>query len=1459
MASSAGLLGAISPATTLPGRTLHSDESSIPSDALVLTDRAVPAVPGPTFYANVSANTTGYDTLGDTPCNGYGSVAPAVCDPWASDPNLLHLSNGKTGLVYAVGTTLANPVCGGLADGNTSSRLVFTTSGTPGQTWAGGTLLGQTPSTCPYYQAIEPAFTTNSSGGIVGVYVGANSSFLPMSLISPFIGVALDLNYSNRSSDALIFESSTNDGATFSNGTVLSAVGPDIARPAIATFGNTIYVVYEKFSNTTVGGAESLPGPTPPYGVPTQGPVSVWMVTSTDGGATWGPPGELPGENSAEFNTSLSPSVAVSSTGEVAVAYLTNRSCIAYCGQPVLAHYGDDVVVVTSTSNGTRWSPIRTIYSGTGEPYLGQGDRLYGQDAGLFFLFQYAPAPVVAWNTTGSQVYVAWSGSYNISSPATLYYSALYGDVDYAYPAVYAATSPDGGVTWAVSQLTTVGTLNANSFLVYSTPTYDLDPGLSVSDGHAFVTYLEVNQTDTSSLSNCGYYGGSVYDESLTQWLQESPNGQQWGSPNLLAFLDGTTAPNAYLGPTSSVLVQNGTPSVAFSFPVGPSQLPWAGETSGIQVATPYEGSTLNLTFQPPPASGSAGGPDGIGVDGVGYEVGTAGITLTGIPADQWLVVNASTSGAVPAGDTALPVGQGVYFLSTTTTLSVGSELFTGLNLTMVPNPGFFAWRWSNTTYSINSYADFQEYWEPVFLTWESSWYGTCTQALVPVGVPITVGYSNQSANVEYVGGSSASGYSNYDGVAPTEVVGYGSGSYSGTLANFTINASGPLRETLYLYASGEYDVDVAAPTLPVGTGFQFRWDGEPETSSTGAPVPIENVSSGFHSLTNITAPSSRAGWVYEGQAQIGNPVYVPQFPTVNLSFAYLNVSAPAGTVSFVAPALPPGTDWQLSFNGTVYASSTRWINVTAHPGTYPVHGFPATSEGGDAGYVPAGVGPEISIVPGDSYVVNFTAAYEVATFPSAGGTVTSGGSHWVAAGSAMSSTATPAPGWAWIGWSGTGAGSYTGPNITANLTADGPVLELANFAPLPIDRFTLTVAETGIPTGTPWSLELDGAGYAGNTTQIVIPDLAGCSSATVYHLFVPDVNAGSGTNLTRYVPSSYPTSFCVGGTVETVVFSTQYALEVAGSTGGTGSVSVGSEEVNGTVWMAAGATADLAAAPDPGYYFTGWVGTGAGSYSGPLPITEVVISDPVTETATFAPVAPSPPAPRYTETFTEEPALAPGTVWSLSLGPGLNFSSSGSTLIATDLPAATYRVTVAIARSPGGQTEYAPADPTFPLKISGNGTSPIEFTLDYWVVVQSIGPGSVSPSTGWRAAGTNLSLAASPTPGDEFLGWTGNGVDAYNGSMANATVVIRGPLIETAAFGSAPALTPVSGLTNPWTTYYGVTALAVGAAVVGLTLGAVLGRRRRTGAGAEPPGREDDEPGAEPVDLPPGDAEQGP
>ena len=80
------------------------------------------------------------------------------------------------------------------------------------------------------------------------------------------------------------------------------------------------------------------------------------------------------------------------------------------------------------------------------------------------------------------------------------------------------------------------------------------------------------------------------------------------------------------------------------------------------------------------------------------------------------------------------------------------------------------------------------------------------------------------------------------------------------------------------------------------------------------------------------------------------------------------------------------------------------------------------------------------------TYTANFATQYYLTMAHGTGGTVSSG-SGWKASGAAVSIRATPATGYHFTNWAGSGTGSYSGTNNPASITMGGPITENAAFA----------------------------------------------------------------------------------------------------------------------------------------------------------------------------------------------------------------------------------------------------------------------------------------------------------------------------------------------------------------------------------------------------------------------------
>jgi uncharacterized repeat protein (TIGR02543 family) len=60
---------------------------------------------------------------------------------------------------------------------------------------------------------------------------------------------------------------------------------------------------------------------------------------------------------------------------------------------------------------------------------------------------------------------------------------------------------------------------------------------------------------------------------------------------------------------------------------------------------------------------------------------------------------------------------------------------------------------------------------------------------------------------------------------------------------------------------------------------------------------------------------------------------------------------------------------------------------------------------------------------------------------------------------------------------------------------------------------------------------------------------------------------------------------------------------------------------------------------------------------------------------------------------------------------------------------------------------------------------------------------GTVTPASGWRSKGAQVTIRATPSNGYHFTGWTGSGNGSYSGANNPASITMNGPITETASF----------------------------------------------------------------------------
>jgi YVTN family beta-propeller protein len=179
---------------------------------------------------------------------------------------------------------------------------------------------------------------------------------------------------------------------------------------------------------------------------------------------------------------------------------------------------------------------------------------------------------------------------------------------------------------------------------------------------------------------------------------------------------------------------------------------------------------------------------------------------------------------------------------------------------------------------------------------------------------------------------------------------------------------------------------------------------------------------------------------------------------------------------------LPPGTNWSLEINDTTLASTSPRIVVFEPNGTYSftigiVSGF--TSDPASGEVMVAGLGENVTV----AFERQFEVTFEAAGLPT--------GTPWAVTlnGSTNSSSTTsvdfaePNGTWAF------GVGPVTGYTVTpptGNVTVNGSNVTVAiRFTLTPPETYSVEFAESGLPSGTNWSIRMNGT-LGGSVASIV-------------------------------------------------------------------------------------------------------------------------------------------------------------------------------------------------------------------------------------------------------------------------------------------------------------------------------------------------------------------------------------
>jgi hypothetical protein len=522
---------------------------------------------------------------------------------------------------------------------------------------------------------------------------------------------------------------------------------------------------------------------------------------------------------------------------------------------------------------------------------------------------------------------------------------------------------------------------------------------------------------------------------------------------------------------------------------------------------------------------------------------------------------------------------------------------------------------------------------------------------------------------------------------------------------------------------------------------------------------------------------------------------------------------------------LPNGTAWSFSLNGVGMGVNGTTDNLTLPGGSRTLTANPV--------YTSNGTGYEAKAIDIDPFVLNeswanvssgsatytfngsasilidYTPVYELTTIASAGGSVTHAGTSWELPTQKVTLQASPDPGYYFVGWTGTGAGSTTvsgsPPPTEINVTlADGPISELATFAPNATARYVVTVTAIGLLAGGTYGVTFNGTTYFGNGT-FDLPAYPGGN----YTISVP-IAYDNANSLIRFLPVSVTTTGLPSGPGGTyllgsnggqidLAFATQYALVVSASGAGT------TVPAPGFYWESSGNQTVLQATPTAGNVFVRWTGTGSASENSTLASFTLTTSGPSDEAAEFAPyIAPIPATFTLTVTETGLPAR---TAWWLSDG-STGAGSTGESISLSGLNGS-YLVTVPAVRIGTGE-QFVSNMTGVSRVVTSNLTVSVGFSAQYLLTVVAGAGGTATPGTEWVGQGSSVSLSASSSPGYRFESWNGTGVGSYNGTAAAGTVTVGGAITETAEFAANPSTSATTSGSPSIPTYLPWLALGV-------------------------------------------------
>jgi hypothetical protein len=83
----------------------------------------------------------------------------------------------------------------------------------------------------------------------------------------------------------------------------------------------------------------------------------------------------------------------------------------------------------------------------------------------------------------------------------------------------------------------------------------------------------------------------------------------------------------------------------------------------------------------------------------------------------------------------------------------------------------------------------------------------------------------------------------------------------------------------------------------------------------------------------------------------------------------------------------------------------------------------------------------------------------------------------------------------------------------------------------------------------------------------------------------------------------------------------------------------------------------------------------------------------------------------------------------------------------------------------------------------TSNKTYTAQFQAQYFLTMSAGTGGTVQPASGWRNAGSSVTIKAHANTSFTFAGWAGSGTGSYTGPNNPGSIIMNGPITETGNF----------------------------------------------------------------------------